>query len=481
MELDLAPGESRGYWKYHAPEKWFRQAKAQGKINNLKATLLFDSGAEVSIIDTTFARKVGCIIDESQKQECVGIGENVYMTMGRTKIKITLAGSLVYYFDVWVGDQSGQEAILGMDFMVPAGIRLDLADGTLCLPDEIRIHLSGRRPPYSAKMHYVTANDQHVAIPIGGSTEVKIATGSIGAKLWVTRGPNWVPIVTAGFGRKKCLHLANLSDQIVILPQGFLLGIWMEKDMVARTPGYVSIGSQKYNEWQTLAYEAMSDRCAEVGLESNEPLVAHPQYITPTGIMRRKNADRTDWTDRPDRTILSKKSNTAVLHKEDLTEGTSDHKSSPPDKNSDLPDQILTISVAPHLDRLLATERSEGADDDKSDQPEMENVEGELLHGLHAADRQVENVNTLGKGDTQDESINIDTSVQKGVVKEDNDEEVGLQDSTVSTYYHDSDELFAEEVDQNMAVLPEIRPQSEAVTIDDIQVGYPDVPLTTNY
>ena len=68
-----------------------------GKINNDKATLLFDSGAEVSIIDTTFARKGGCVIDESCKQECVGIGENVYMTVGRTKIKVALAGSLVYF------------------------------------------------------------------------------------------------------------------------------------------------------------------------------------------------------------------------------------------------------------------------------------------------------------------------------------------------------------------------------------------------
>ena len=151
MEIELARGESRGYWKYHAPGKWFKQAKAVGKINNEKANLLFDSGAEVSIIDTTFARKVGCVIDESQRQECVGIGENLYMTTGRTKIKITLAGSLVYYFNVWVGEQSGQEAILGMDFMVPAGVRLDLADGTLCLPDEVRIHLSGRRPAYEAK------------------------------------------------------------------------------------------------------------------------------------------------------------------------------------------------------------------------------------------------------------------------------------------------------------------------------------------
>ncbi|POM69474.1 Hypothetical protein PHPALM_14234 [Phytophthora palmivora] len=31
-------------------------------------------------------------------------------------------GSLVYFFDIWVGDLAGQDAILDMDFMVPAGI-----------------------------------------------------------------------------------------------------------------------------------------------------------------------------------------------------------------------------------------------------------------------------------------------------------------------------------------------------------------------
>ena len=41
MELDLAPGESRGYWKYHTPGKWFKQAKAVGKINNERTTMLF--------------------------------------------------------------------------------------------------------------------------------------------------------------------------------------------------------------------------------------------------------------------------------------------------------------------------------------------------------------------------------------------------------------------------------------------------------
>ena len=76
IDLDLAPGESRGLRKYHTLGKWFKKAKAAGKINNEKATMLFDSGAEMLILDTNFARKVVCVIDESQTQECVEIREN---------------------------------------------------------------------------------------------------------------------------------------------------------------------------------------------------------------------------------------------------------------------------------------------------------------------------------------------------------------------------------------------------------------------
>ena len=66
-------------------------------------------------------------------------GRTPYMTEERTKIKITLNGSIVYYFDVWVGDQVGQEVILGMEFIVPAGIQLDLADGTLCCQTKYKV------------------------------------------------------------------------------------------------------------------------------------------------------------------------------------------------------------------------------------------------------------------------------------------------------------------------------------------------------
>ena len=61
-----------------------------GKINNEKATMLLHSGAEISIVDTAFARKIGCGIDENQTQELVRIGESTYMTEGCTKITITL-------------------------------------------------------------------------------------------------------------------------------------------------------------------------------------------------------------------------------------------------------------------------------------------------------------------------------------------------------------------------------------------------------
>ncbi|OWY98062.1 hypothetical protein PHMEG_00031266, partial [Phytophthora megakarya] len=201
---------SRGYWKHHSPGKWFCQAKITGKIHNDKANLLLDTGAEVSIVDTAFARKVKCYIDSSQSQiqDCVGIGDNVYQTEGRTRIKVTLAGSLVYFFDIWVGDLTGQQAILDMDFMVPAGIRLDLAHGSISLPDEVRIQLSG-----SDKAKIVNVG-QYLRIQAGESVELPLRLrSSIHDKQWVTRGDQWVPTVSGGPGRTKYISITSIGDE----------------------------------------------------------------------------------------------------------------------------------------------------------------------------------------------------------------------------------------------------------------------------
>ncbi|EGZ24685.1 hypothetical protein PHYSODRAFT_424253, partial [Phytophthora sojae] len=290
MALDIALGESRGYWKYHVPDKKFKQAKAVGKINNEKATLLFDSGAEVSILDTAFSRKVGCYIDESQTLECEGVGKSPYMAEGRARVKITLAGSLVYFFDDWVGPPTGgQDLIIGMDFMVPAGIRLDLADGTICLPDEVRIQLAGRRPLYGDKVEQVTLTGYR-EIDIAGTVEVKRRTRSTEhQKLWVTRGDRWVPTVTGGSGKIRYLQLTNVSDRELVLHQGTRLAMWLAGDRVPRLPGYVSVGSRRYAEWRNFAYQATTDATKDVPepADVQGSAVERPQYTTPTAILTR--------------------------------------------------------------------------------------------------------------------------------------------------------------------------------------------------
>ena len=47
-----------------------------------------------------------------------------------------------------------------------------------------------------------------------------------------------------------------------------------------------------------------------------------------------------------------------------------------------------------------------------------------------------------------------------------------------SSHYHESGVLFAEDVGQHMAVLPEVDVKQDEVTIDHIQVGDPGIPLT---
>ncbi|POM75920.1 Reverse transcriptase [Phytophthora palmivora] len=341
MELDLLPGEFRGYWKYHAPGKWLKQAKATGKINNEKATLLFDSGAEVSIVDSTFA--------------C-------------------------------------QEAILGMDFMVPAGIRLDLADGSLCLPDE----------------------DCEVAI--GGSIEIPIYSRvSDRQKLWITRGERWVPTYVKGLGRRRYLRITNLSDKPLTLFDDAWLGIWLNGDHVPRQPGFVSVGSRRYNERQNLAYEASTDKPEreEHVDQTTRPMVERPTYDPSTKIMARR-------TEQP---------------------------------------EVAAVRVkTPKEEPMQPGPVAEGRLGNEMDAPRM------MARGPEHS-RSGPNV---AQATSNEMPAKTEGSPNLGIP------ETRAQEAD-QVCYHEGGDPLAEDFEAHMAVVPEVIATTEKVSPDDIQVGDPDI------
>ncbi|GMF41157.1 unnamed protein product [Phytophthora fragariaefolia] len=63
-------------------------------------------------------------------------------TTRRASVKITLGWERVYVFDLWIMDHNvGVDVVLGTDFIIPAGVRLNLFQANAKLPDEVMVPL----------------------------------------------------------------------------------------------------------------------------------------------------------------------------------------------------------------------------------------------------------------------------------------------------------------------------------------------------
>ncbi|OWZ00169.1 hypothetical protein PHMEG_00028708 [Phytophthora megakarya] len=83
--------------------------------------------------------------------------------------------------------------------------------------------------------------------------------------------------------------MTNIGDEVLILQQDQRIGIWLAGDHVPRIPGFISIGSRRYMEWQNLALEATTDTLFKE-MEVKIPLVPameRPEYETPRAILQR--------------------------------------------------------------------------------------------------------------------------------------------------------------------------------------------------
>ncbi|KAE8893906.1 hypothetical protein PF003_g22105 [Phytophthora fragariae] len=390
---------------------------------------------------------MGCYVDRSQSQDCVGIGDTVYSTAGRTRIKITLAGYLVYLFDIWVGDLSGQEAILGMDFMVPAGIRLDLADGSLCLPDEVRIQLSGRRQLYNDKARIVRL-DQHLQIDVGDSMEVPMRRQTTDQdSLWVTRGDRWVPTVSRGPGKTLYLTIANIGERKLILQGDERIAMWLARDRVPRLQGFVTAGSRRYLEWQNLALQATTDAKVSEKYQHPEqpdlPAVERPTYPTPRAILRKSNPGS-------DRRLRSGEQR--FVQPVQVAVGLPDPEAEVGDSTPTPQNGDLESTTSPDL----GGQRVDGAVDESESQSMM-GATSDSKEGRKEVEEPTPEA-------TPSDPTPGGTTAEVAVPVE--DEQV---------CYHEGGDLRAEEVESGVAVLPEVTQSTEDVTIEDIQVGDPTV------
>ncbi|POM68857.1 Reverse transcriptase [Phytophthora palmivora] len=312
-----------------------------------------------------------------------------------------------------------------MDFMVPAGIRLDLAYGSRSLPDEVRIQRSGRRQLYSDKARLVTVGE-HIQIEIGQSVELQLHLRmSDHEKFWVTRGYRWVPTVVKGLGRRRYLQITNVSDKAIILQEDVRVGIWLAGDHIPRMPGFVSVGSRRYMECQNLALEATVEGGSEhdeILMESTELTVDRPSYPTPRAILKRPEISQ-------------------ILVKPALT--TEDQPSGGIDPQDRTPIQPVETEVT-----------SQNMDQVKAD--DLDPV--------------------IGGSAERDPPGQLSTPIQEASPENRNNSPDPEPDPEV--HYHEGNDLYAEDVDQEMAILPEINPATDEVKIEDIQVGDPGIQTT---
>ncbi|OWZ15824.1 hypothetical protein PHMEG_00010471 [Phytophthora megakarya] len=303
-EVRLLPGGRMGWWSAQKFDRRVRmRTLVEGAVNAQRTRILLDTGPNVSIVSARNAQKLGLrdIPNQDCSMDIQGISKENATTTRRTTVKITLGWERVYVFE-WVG------VLLGTDFMIPAGVRLNMFHSNAKLPDDV--HKQWRmNQKYTGPI--TTLN-----IPRRERMTFKVSKRHPSPKthdVWIRRTESVVPTVT-GYRKRcpYCLRLTNITDHTVYCPAHLPVLAWVPLGHLPRDLGYVRVDSMKYAGWQVLAYaEARhkdlykkEEKLYEQWLATQPSTVARPEYTYPTSILRHEEnetaGDNNLYEDRDD-------------------------------------------------------------------------------------------------------------------------------------------------------------------------------------
>ena len=148
----LLPGERRGWWAEHSEKSTPASiALVYGAICDHRTPILLDSGSSTSMISLDLARRLKLKLKNNDRLTIRGLGDTTTHVTAKAVVKITLGARVTYTMEMWVTNiGEGVQCLLGMDFMVTAGVRMNMHDGSVMLPDEERVLMMNhpRGPPF---------------------------------------------------------------------------------------------------------------------------------------------------------------------------------------------------------------------------------------------------------------------------------------------------------------------------------------------
>ncbi|OWY93096.1 LOW QUALITY PROTEIN: hypothetical protein PHMEG_00037633 [Phytophthora megakarya] len=286
-------------------------AFVHGSVFHHRTLLMLDSGASTSIISLDLARRLKLKVEPRGELLLNGIDGVKTKVTNKCRGKITLGHRVVYTLDVWVGNiGQGIDVLLGMNFMVAAGVRLCAHEREVVLPDEERILLVGGPSartwggPLTCPYTKVFASGDSKYIPIRTS-EPDLESMDV----WVGRGDRWVALHEASPGRRSGgKHLPETDPRVATLT---------DRDRLPLGTNFVRPGSYQYDEREFLVYENTRSPAAERRLDAKfrelernaSPMVDRPTYPTPTRVLRRTPETRAFVPEAPEAHSVSRSPN----------------------------------------------------------------------------------------------------------------------------------------------------------------------------